>query len=164
MWDPKHLTNLCASTACYGDIFTFFLHAIILLETDRLNLRYSFNLIPNKNIWLNEKNLGVLSLRKIPSTYFRHMLSKPQGYSAAGIIGLIEKKSNDLFENQIRGLPACSIVLRGSGYSIGGGGGGGGSASSSSSSSTSSSSSSIGGNNNNNYDDNNNNYNKIDLV
>jgi hypothetical protein len=37
------------------------------------------------------------------------VLSRPQGYSAAGRIRLI-KKSNDLFGNRTRDLLACSIV------------------------------------------------------
>jgi hypothetical protein len=46
---------------------------------------------------------------KIPGTHFCHRLSRPQGHSAAGWIGLIEK-SNDFIGNLNRNLLACSIV------------------------------------------------------
>jgi hypothetical protein len=29
MWDPQHLTTLYASTACYGDSFTFLLQRLV---------------------------------------------------------------------------------------------------------------------------------------
>jgi hypothetical protein len=47
--------------------------------------------------------------RKIPGTHFCQRLSWPQGHSVAGRIRSIEK-SNDLFGNRTRYLPACSIM------------------------------------------------------
>jgi hypothetical protein len=47
--------------------------------------------------------------RKIPDTHFCQRLSRPQGHSAAGRIGSIEK-FNDLIGNRNRDLQACCIV------------------------------------------------------
>jgi hypothetical protein len=46
--------------------------------------------------------------RKIPGTYFCKILSGPQGHSAAGTTGSIEKSSE--IGNRTRDLPACSMV------------------------------------------------------
>jgi hypothetical protein len=32
MWEPQHLITLCASMACYGDSFTFYLPYSIILS------------------------------------------------------------------------------------------------------------------------------------
>jgi hypothetical protein len=50
-----------------------------------------------------------ITLRKIPGTHFCFRLIRPQGYSAAGRIRLIEKPS-DLIGNRTLDLLACSIV------------------------------------------------------
>jgi hypothetical protein len=34
MWDPQYLTNLQASTACYGDSFTFHFFGFSILHVD----------------------------------------------------------------------------------------------------------------------------------
>jgi hypothetical protein len=36
MWEPRHLTTLLASTACYGDSFAFFTFTFDVLESKQL--------------------------------------------------------------------------------------------------------------------------------